>query len=652
MNEFSMRKVAAVAVMLGIFSGCAHSLPYFISIDSKEAQNGVLPLNRVAHEIHEKIKENRWDIKTVQIQFESKLHEVERLTERTCKDKWWNACEIPLRSVVSKWLSTYSVQTTDPDDNMERFKEFLGSSEAVRTLSYHDLKADEDSKGYDRMLKQRNDRKSQWCGNPDDPECDSSKRVLYRVVTEPGDLYEGKLKTLVKQIESDVDRNRKIVMLGYEIPWDADRTLIRYGMTFYFIDQGHHPAEYIGYDLLYANEATPAPCIIDHSSLELPPPCMAAPYTAMEKTEGKRSPWRENPWRMTGYPFSVIIGLKNAAFEVVKMPFSLIGGVLAGRDNPLQYPFQNLRTAYNALEVELTTQTEGGAGHGLHRLLTEVPFVGQMFQYNEGEGRFEPDVLPNPKDARRKIFLSRGIYGGNKWGQDTGLWVAAAHHDYPTYDVYSPPYQHGTVTDVIWSMFNLSHGPAYNEALYIMNHAGRGDRLYLAGHSGGVQRSAAASRILWQHGYSVIKVLGIAGPSIGQAFVDTRYPNAFQIFLNTQSGENQDIVSKVGVVAGGLTTLLDYGVKIPLKYLFGGLCFSNEKCRGSVYHFADRVGFSNATITQAETKPSSLHQTPLRVSMNDRVVFDAYLRSEFATAFREDLERPSVKDTDALRWKK
>ena len=83
-----------------------------------------------------------------------------------------------------------------------------------------------------------------------------------------------------------------------------------------------------------------------------------------------------------------------------------------------------------------------------------------------------------------------------------------------------------------------------------MRHAGQADWLYLSGHSGGVQRSASASRILANHGYSVQKVLGVAGPNVGQAYVDQRFPNAFRIFLNTDIGGDQDVVSKIGIVAG------------------------------------------------------------------------------------------------------
>ena len=320
----------------------------------------------------------------------------------------------------------------------------------------------------------------------------------------------------------------------------------------------------------------------------------------------------------------------------MKIPFSTISGVLFGRDR-INYPVENLQAAYNALYVEATTQTHRGAEWGFYRILLEVPLIGQLFQYNYGIDYSNPDQT---SDKPHKLFLSRGIYGGNKWGQDTGLWTLFARQSYPEYDVYSPPYRHGTVIDVVWSMFNLSHGPAYSEARYVMDHANREDRLYLAGHSGGVQRSAAASRILSLHGYRVVKVLGIAGPSIGQAIVDARYPEAFKIYLNTKSGANEDIVSKVGVVAGAFSTLLDYAVIVPLKYAIGGFVSWEPDYRDGVYRVADRFGFSNAVIVEVERKPSSRHQTPLRLSFTDRLVFDAYVRNEFSTAFREDLERP------------
>lgn len=43
---------------------------------------------------------------------------------------------------------------------------------------------------------------------------------------------------------------------------------------------------------------------------------------------------------------------------------------------------------------------------------------------------------------------------------------------------------------------------------------------------------------------------------------------------------------------------------------------------------------------RVQQKPSSQPQTPFRLALGNRLIFDAYVRSEFATAFREDLERP------------
>jgi hypothetical protein len=439
------------------------------------------------------------------------------------------------------------------------------------------------------------------------------------------DLYSSLLDEIVHVETNGTQRNQRYFMLGYEIPWDTDLTLVRYGVTFYFrqtapengepASESKHPVQLIGYDLTYANEATPAP-VMAQAKGDIP-----------QQTGEEESPWKRNPWGITGYPFSLVIGLKNAAFEIAKLPFSTIAGLLFGRD-AYNYPLENLLTAYDALYVEATTQTHRGAEWGLYRLLTETPLVGQLFQYNFGGDRSEPDEFS--QEIRRKIFLSRGIYGGNKWGQDTGLWTLFARQSYPTYDIYSPPYRHGTVIDVIWSMFNLSHGPAFSEARYVMDHATSKDRLYLAGHSGGVQRSAVASRILSNLGYPVVKVMGIAGPSIGQALVDPRYPEAFKVYLNTRSGANQDVVSKVGSVAGAFSTLLDYTVIVPLKYTLGGLVFWE---RDRIYRTADRFGFSNASIVEVERQPSSRHQTPMRLSFTDRLVFDAYIRNEFSTAF-------------------
>jgi hypothetical protein len=542
-------------------------------------------------------------------------------------------------------MTAYSLNPADPDHSLNRFEEFVRSSQLVQKLANQaSLRADEseqrsafiDAPFIPRVIVEhvRDDGSSQWCGKPESP-CQEQRR-LYKIITKPDDLYTKKLPDLITDItlEPEVSRRQqhRIIMLAYQLPWDEDRTLVRYGVTFYFedwLDSAKHATvtKFIGYDLVYANEATPDP--LDENAHSIKP-----------KEKSTEPPlWRKATkaaWYWAGYPFSVAIGAKNAAFELTKLPFSFVAGLIAGRDT-LNFPLQTLINTYDTLAVELSPP-QRGAQASLYRFLTETPLVGQVFQYNFGADLSEPDQLKD--ESRRKLFLSRGIYGGHKWGQDTGLWTAFAREAYPTYKVHSPPYRHGTAVDVAWSMFNLSHGPAYTEARYILNNADPDDRIYLAGHSGGVQRSAAASRILWHHRYRVIKVLGIAGPSIGQAFVDLRYPEAFPVYLSSGAGANDDIVSKVGLVAGSFSTILRNIILVPAKYMVGSFCITVTRCRDTVYKHADRIGYSNAHIVQVEEKPSSQHQTPLRLSLGNRLIFDAYLRSEFATAFREDLERP------------
>jgi hypothetical protein len=658
-------RIAATTICALTLAGCASNLPYSIAIgdpseptDRPDYTNCVLRLDKIVKEVADNYSPSESDsVKSLQRKLEPQLHkDTEAL--KGCKDGTNTQAEQkgyrPIEEIAKKWLTSYALDATDPDQSLGRFREYVRSAQLVQDLAKQPPLLPEEEKEGSWIKVEETEQSaslSQWCGSggtsKNKSRCFEARSLYYvhAVPTDPNrqgetDLYKYLLDDIARVETTGTQRNRRYFVLGYEIPWDEERTLVRYGVTFYFRQiapengerppEKDHPVELIGYDLTYANEATPKPFV--ERETEETPKCW-------EKTEKVKSPWCENPWRITGYPFSLVIGLKNAAFEIAKLPFSTMAGLLFGRD-AWNYPAENVITAWDAFYVEASTQTHRGAEGGLYRLLTEIPLVGQLFQYNSGGDRTERDELS--PDIRRKIFLSRGIYGGNKWGQDTGLWALFARQSYPdTYDIYSPPYRHGTVIDVAWSMFNLSHGPAYSEAKYVMEQAkaNREDRLYLAGHSGGVQRSAAASRILFHHGYKVVKVVGIAGPSIGQAIVDPRYPEAFKVYLNSGSGANQDVVSKVGNVAGAFTTLLDYAVVVPLKYTLGSLGGLVIWDREGAYRIADRFGFSNATIVEVERKPSSRHQTPMRLSFTDRLVFDAYIRNEFSTAFREDLER-------------
>jgi hypothetical protein len=649
-----MRSLCSLALAGGlILTGCAsNDLKYYISMGTapvSEARSCTLQLQPLVKAVLKSSgveaapsPESTWTVRGLQIALERRMEDAVR-NLKCAHDSEKN---ISLNERAVKWLGVYALESGDPDQDLRRFEEYLRSRELTKVLVKNvSLTADEDPKEVERLLdpEEQYDVRSQWCGDPGQPG-EVCPHRLYKTYPDGGDL-DKTLWSRIREVRAKGDRDTRFLVLGYEIPWDEDYTLIRYGVSFYFIDtlakedslsgKTATKTEFIGYALDYANEAMPTPALAQTGKerCTVGQPC--------ERTEVSLSKGRRVLYA-TGYPFALAIGLKNAAFEVAKMPFSTIAGLLFGRDLPSLYPIENIRSAVNAIKVETLHLPSYSFVPGLLNFVAELPFVGQAFHLNTGPEHLDWDQPPDKTTVRRKIFLTRGIYGGDKWGQDTGLWSAWARVAYPDYDVYSPAYRHGTVTDVIWSMFNLSHGPGYSEAAYVMRHAGKFDRLYLSGHSGGVQRSASASRILANHGYGVQKVLGIAGPSVGQAYVDDRFPNAFRIFLNADVGANQDVTSKIGLVAGTYASVTDALLIGPPKYVFGGLVgLFSDNAQVAVYEFFDRMGSTNATITQVKGKVSTLHQTPFRQSFAEPIVFDAYVRSEFATAFRDDLERPS-----------
>lgn len=113
------------------------------------------------------------------------------------------------------------------------------------------------------------------------------------------------------------------------------------------------------------------------------------------------------------------------------------------------------------------------------------------------------------------------------------------------------------------------------------------------------------------------------------------------------------MVGKIGLTARIFSTVTDLAVYTPLKYGIGfpaGLF--DPEARQFVYNFFDNMGFSNAEVSEVPRKPSTRHVTPFDLCLREPIVFDAYVRSEMATAFRTDLERPSGPHTAAKKmWK-
>ena len=79
---------------------------------------------------------------------------------------------------------------------------------------------------------------------------------------------------------------------------------------------------------------------------------------------------------------------------------------------------------------------------------------------------------------------------------DTADLVIQEDTNYPFVKVI--PYKYGSgIVDVFWSLFNISHGYAYDMAseIVLKYDVNPGDSILLSGHSGGVQRNIAATRI-------------------------------------------------------------------------------------------------------------------------------------------------------------
>jgi hypothetical protein len=242
-----------------------------------------------------------------------------------------------------------------------------------------------------------------------------------------------------------------------------------------------------------------------------------------------------------------VIGLKQFAGEIIKSPISfleeeLFENIFIERKVPF-YKFDGIKAAIEDWRNGVTALTyryrmDGNQGMvaTTQNLLGEIPLIGSIFdQWHRTESV-----------AANKLFLTRGIFGGDNSAQNMSLWAdylrrpsEECRQDMPTYqsDNSSPeeinltdkgnnntcvkviPYRYGSNVDVLWSLFNISHGYAYDMAseIALKYNVNPGDSVALSGHSGGVQRIISTARILHDDGINVKKMYGIAGPALGYA---------------------------------------------------------------------------------------------------------------------------------------
>ena len=242
-----------------------------------------------------------------------------------------------------------------------------------------------------------------------------------------------------------------------------------------------------------------------------------------------------------------VIGLKQFAGEIIKSPISfleeeLFENIFIEKKVPF-YKFDGIKAAIEDWRNGVTALTyryrmDGNQGMvaTTQNLLGEIPLIGSIFdQWNKTDSV-----------AANKLFLTRGIFGGDNSAQNMSLWAdylkrpsgecRQGKRAYPSDNSSSEkikltdkennntyvkviPYRYGSNVDVLWALFNISHGYAYDMAseIALKCNVNQGDSVALSGHSGGVQRIISTARILHDDGINVKKMYGIAGPALGYA---------------------------------------------------------------------------------------------------------------------------------------
>lgn len=139
-------------------TGCASSnLPYSIAIGNPAPnvpipgrEQCVLRLDDITQEIAKQYRSSAQTVRSLQREFEIRLHE--RVTSEhdgliNCTDKNGNqvarSAYTPIEDVSKKWLVTYAPDSTDPDQSVERFREYLQSAQLVQDLSKQRLLPDQ-----------------------------------------------------------------------------------------------------------------------------------------------------------------------------------------------------------------------------------------------------------------------------------------------------------------------------------------------------------------------------------------------------------------------------------------------------------------------------------------------------------------------------
>ena len=148
-------RIVATTISVLMLAGCASSnLPYSIAIGDPSRGMGrvgqnecVLRLDDIVENVATDYSSSTPTGRSLQIQFEKKLHEDTQALEH-CKDGNGNFVKQsdypPIEEVAKKWLTSYALDSTNPDQGLDRFREYVRSAQIVEHLAKQPLLPDED----------------------------------------------------------------------------------------------------------------------------------------------------------------------------------------------------------------------------------------------------------------------------------------------------------------------------------------------------------------------------------------------------------------------------------------------------------------------------------------------------------------------------
>ena len=234
--------------------------------------------------------------------------------------------------------------------------------------------------------------------------------------------------------------------------------------------------------------------------------------------------WWEYPHFLIDVPVYLAIGLKEFAGEIVKSPLSVLDvgwfdPMAEGRTpvSPVCFTragrafVEDWRDGWTALSWRFRARRQHTPLDLLRDLLGATPLVGPVFDHHSPP---ETTGAPAPTSA---MIVGQGIHSGGSDRQFTLAWEKALREKRPDIEVFTVPFRYGGVFDVMWSLFNISHGSAHDAAAQLVFDHGiaPGDTIEMTGFSGSVQRFFVATRLLRLAGVRVEQVVGVAAPASG-----------------------------------------------------------------------------------------------------------------------------------------